>query len=63
MVIEQSPVIYESAPVTAPAAAAPVPPEVVYPHGKYVLYGDGVNQAWQWVWIPATPTPPPAPPR
>ena len=25
---------------------------VVYPHGKYVLYGDGVTQAWQWVWEP-----------
>jgi len=31
--------------------------EVVYPHGKYVLYGDGVNQPWQWVWVPATVPP------
>ena len=29
--------------------------EVVYPHGKYVLYGDGMTQPWQWVWIPASP--------
>lgn len=29
--------------------------EVVYPHGKYVLHGDGVTQLWQWVWIPAAP--------
>jgi hypothetical protein len=34
--------------------------EVVYPHGKYVLYGDGITQPWQWVWIPAAPPPPPA---
>lgn len=31
----------------------PIQREVVYPHGKYVLHGDGVTQAWQWVWIPA----------
>jgi hypothetical protein len=35
--------------------------EVVYPSGKYVLYGDGVNQPYQWVWIPAAPPPPPPP--
>jgi hypothetical protein len=32
-----------------------VPREVVYPHGKYVLYGDGVNQPYQWVWIQGAP--------
>jgi len=32
----------------------PIQREVAYPNGKYVLYGDGVTQAWQWVWIPAT---------
>jgi len=54
--------VYESAPVAAPAAAAaPVQREVVYPNGRYVLYGDGVNQPWEWVWVPATPAPPPAP--
>ena len=31
--------------------------EVVYSHGKYVLYGDGVTQPWQWVWVPAAPSP------
>ena len=36
--------------------------EVVYPHGKYVLAGDGVTQPWQWqwIWFPAAPQPPPA---
>jgi len=58
-VIGESPVFYES----APAAAAPVQREVAYENGKYVLYGDGVNQPWQWVWVPAAPAPPPAPPR
>jgi hypothetical protein len=33
--------------------APPVQREVVYANGKYVLYGDGVTQAWQWVWVPA----------
>ena len=33
--------------------------EVVYPNGKYVLYGDGVTQPWQWVWVPNAPPPPP----
>ena len=40
----------------------PIQREVVYPNGKYVLYGDGVTQAWQWVWIPAT-LPSPSEPR
>ena len=37
--------------------------EVVYPHGRYVLYGDGVSQPWQWVWLPAAPAAPPPPPQ
>lgn len=51
--------------VLGSAIAAPATPsvqrEVVYPHGKYVLYGDGVTQPWQWVWVPAPPPPPPGP--
>lgn len=43
---------------TAPPAPPAVQREVVYPHGKYVLYGDGVSQPWQWVWVSATPAPP-----
>src|SRR5262245_15275109 len=38
--------------------------EVVYPHGKYVLSGDGVNEPWHWTWVPAALSPsagPPAP--
>lgn len=35
--------------------------EVVYSHGKYVLYGDGMRQPWQWVWVPAAPPSPPPP--
>ena len=45
------PVIYQQAP---PPPAPLVQREVVYPHGKYVLYGDGVTQPWQWVWVPAS---------
>jgi hypothetical protein len=67
------PVVYTPPPVyTGPAYTPPVSAqqtlqtyeapnvqrEVVYSHGKYVLYGDGVTQPWQWVWVPAAPPPP-----
>jgi len=55
-------VIYQQAPPAYTAAPAPVQREVVYSHGKYVLYGDGVTQAWQWVWVPNAPASPPPPP-
>jgi hypothetical protein len=62
-----------------PAYAAPSPPayapplsqdvqpiqrEAVFPTGRYVLRGDGVNVPYTWVWIPNPPTAPPggAPP-
>jgi hypothetical protein len=45
----------------APPAAAQT--EVVYPHGRYVLRGDGITVAYRWVWVPnPPPSPPPAPP-
>jgi hypothetical protein len=35
----------------------------VYPHGRYVLRGDGITVAYRWVWVPnPPPSPPPAPP-
>jgi hypothetical protein len=40
-----------AAQVTYAAPAPPVQNEVVYPHGRYVLRGDGVTSAYQWVWI------------
>lgn len=55
------PVVYQAPPRVvyqqpAPVAAAPPAPyvhrEVVYPNGKYVLYGDGTTRPWQWVWVP-----------
>jgi hypothetical protein len=51
-------VVVQQAPVIQPA---PIQREVIYPTGRYVLYGDGMTQAWQWVWIPAAPPPPPPP--
>jgi hypothetical protein len=64
------PVVYAPAPTyVAPAAtyaASPAPPairrEVVYPHGRHVLLGDGVTVAYQWVWVPNPPAGPPPPP-
>ncbi|HEU4368617.1 MAG TPA: hypothetical protein VFV05_10375 [Methylomirabilota bacterium] len=69
-----APVTYTTpAPVYAPGPAtyypaSPRPPlvnrEVVYPHGRYVLTGDGVTVAYQWFWVPNPPAgAPPPPPR
>ena len=58
------PLVYQQAPIYAPPRTAAVQREVVYPNGRYVLYGDGVRQPWEWVWVPsASPPPPPPPPR
>jgi hypothetical protein len=58
--------VYSLPDVVEPPPVAYQPPavqrEVIYPNGKYVLYGDGVKQPYQWVWIPAAP-PPPSPPQ
>jgi hypothetical protein len=27
--------------------------EIVFPSGRYLLFGDGVTQPWQWAWEPA----------
>jgi hypothetical protein len=52
-----APAYYAAPPSYAPAAPA-VQREVVYPHGRHVLYGDGVRTAYQWVWVPNPPPPP-----
>jgi hypothetical protein len=65
------PPVYAPAPVYSATnyAPAPRPPainrEVVYPHGRHVLLGDGVTVAYRWVWVPNPPagSPPPPPPR
>jgi hypothetical protein len=43
----------------APARAPRVSRVVEYPHGRYLLRGDGVATAYQWVWLPNPPPPPP----
>ena len=54
----------QPAPSYAPPQVATLQREVVYPNGRYVLYGDGVRQPWRWVWVPsASPPPPPPPPQ
>jgi hypothetical protein len=61
-----APSAYAAAPAYANQAyiaPAPVPPRVVeYPHGRYMLRGDGITTAYQWVWIPNPPSAPPAAP-
>jgi hypothetical protein len=57
------PVVYTAPPAvyTTPAPAEPaIQREVVYPHGKYVLEGDGVNTPYKWVWVGNTTAPPPS---
>lgn len=59
------PIVYTVPPAAYATREAPSPPlvqrEVVFPHGRYVLYGDGVRQAYEWVWIQNPPPPSPAP--
>ena len=58
-----APPVYAAAAPTYYYASPPrVRNEVVYPHGKYVLTGDGVTVAYRWVWIPSLPPPPPPTP-
>jgi hypothetical protein len=60
---------YEAPVVQQDLTVAPAtgPAEVVHPHGRYVLTGDGVNTPYRWLWIPNPPSAPPAdssaPPR
>jgi len=68
-VYQAPPVNYSAPPVySAPstyahqayAAPALTQPRVIqYPHGRYVLEGDGVVTPYKWVWIPNPPIPPP----
>ena len=55
------PAVY-APPPAEPAPGAPAPDiqrEVIYPHGKYVLEGDGMNMAYHWTWIPSPASAPP----
>jgi hypothetical protein len=54
-----APAYYTASPSYAPPR--PVQRDVVYPHGRYVLSGDGVTVAYRWVWVPNPPPPPPPP--
>ena len=57
-----APAVYTRPAYAAASAPAPaVSRQVVYPHGRYVLFGDGVNRAYQWIWVPNAPPPGSAP--
>ena len=54
---------YEAPTTQGAALDSNTPRTVVYPGGRYQLYGDGSATSPQyWVWIPAGATPPPPPP-
>jgi hypothetical protein len=59
----QAPPVYSAPPAYAHqtyAAPASAQPQVIqYPHGRYMLQGDGVVTPYKWVWIPNPPIPPP----
>jgi hypothetical protein len=49
-------------PPATPTGTAVVPSDrLVYPEGRWQLYGDGGSIPYYWVWIPSGTTPP-APP-
>jgi len=57
-----SPAYAAPPPAYAPPLSQDVQPierEAVFPTGRYVLRGDGVNVPYTWVWIPNPPTAPP----
>ena len=67
-VVYPSPAAYGPGPAyAAPPAPTSAPPqeieplqrEVVFPSGRSVLRGDGINTPYTWVWIPNPPTSPP----
>ena len=56
-----TPTYATAAPAPAVTAAPLISREVVYAHGRYILYGDGVTRAYHWVWVPNPPPPGSAP--
>ena len=56
-------VSYQHVVTYAPSPAPEVRREIVYPNGRYLLFGDGVTQPWQWAWEPAAASPPQSPAR
>jgi hypothetical protein len=64
-VVYSAPTVYTAPPngyAGQPAQPA-IQREVLYPHGKYVLEGDGVNTAYRWVWITNSEYRPSEPPK
>jgi len=53
-----------AAPAALPTSAITSDQRVVaYPHGRWLLYGDGSTASpYTWVWVPTGATPPPPAP-
>ena len=62
VVIERPVPVYREVIVPTPPPVPVYNNVVYYPHGRYVLRGDGVYTAYQWVWIPNVAAVPPVPP-
>src|SRR5262249_55507628 len=54
----------ETQPAASPASTIGSHQRVVaYPHGRWLLYGDGsAGSPYTWVWVPTGATPPPSAP-
>ena len=64
--VYESPVAYSrpaDSTVSFESGLPPMPSEVPFPNGRYVLRGDGITSPYTWVWIPNPPTAPPAAPQ
>jgi hypothetical protein len=60
--VTSRPVSTAPPPAALPAvAASPSQRALAYPHGQWILYGDGTTRSpYAWVWVPTGATPPPA---
>jgi len=59
--VQSASVVHSQRVVTsAPSPAPDVQREIVFPNGRYLLFGDGVTQPWVWAWEPASASSPPS---
>jgi hypothetical protein len=64
--VYQSPAMYgqpADSTISLESGLPPMPSEVPFPNGRYVLRGDGITLPYKWVWIPNPPSTQPAAPQ
>jgi hypothetical protein len=60
--VSSQPVSTAPSPAALPAVvASPSHRALAYPHGQWILYGNGTTRSpYAWVWVPTGAMPPPA---